>query len=177
MRNLLMTGAVAIFAITNALDAHANSNDKQKVLNTALRYANSVHCNGVAFHENSPLKSVFKIGNDEYANYAVLQHVDVRCSGGSGSGAYILTPIRPAIAGHFVVDLDDYPDGDMFENLNINTKSIENVSYDASRKYLTLTHWEYGDDDPNCCPSLKYRITINLANNRIINRQFLGKEH
>lgn len=176
MKKLVMTCTMSMLASTIMLNAHASGNDKQNVLNTALRYGNSVHCNGVAFHEDSPLNSVFKIGDDEFAKYAVLQYVDLDCAGGSGTDSYILTPINPSIAGRFSVDLSNYPNGDMLEDLNINGKFIQSVSYDASRKYLTLTHLEYDDDDSNCCGSLKYRTIINLTNNRIVNQQFLGKE-
>lgn len=151
----------------------ANTSVKSDVLKVALNYGNSVHCGGAPYHENQPLKSVFEIDEDYYA---VLQFVDLYCSGGSGTGAYILTPVNYHYGRHAAIDVDDYPSGDMFENLNINTKNVENVTYDPKSKQLSFIHYEYDDKDGNCCPSLKYRTTINLKNNKIVSHKLLGKQ-
>lgn len=164
----ILTASIVVMLIGLALpNAHASTSDKQSALNVALRYGNSVHCQGEAFHEDRPLNSVFRINE---MRYAVLQTVDLICSGGSGTVKAILTPVNVYVS-RAAVDLQEYPEGDMLENHPIG-RFIERASYDESKKYLTLTHLEYDDNDS--MPSLKYRTVINLENNRIINQQFLG---
>lgn len=147
---------------------------KSEALKVALNFSSSVHCHGVPYDENRPLNSVFYI--DEY-QFAVLQYVDLNCSGGSGTGAYILTPVMYTGGTRYAINTLDYPSGDVFEPFNLNTKDMENVVYNASKKHLSFNHWEYDEKDGNCCPSLKYNTTIDLKNNIIINRRFLGKTY
>lgn len=163
---------VMILGVLLSSTSFANLSAKSEVLKTAINFGNSVHCYGEPYHQNKPLNSVF--GIDE-SRYAVLQYVDLRCSGGSGTGAWILTPVD-YYGSRAVVDIDNYPKGDMFENLNINTKVIKNVSYHLKNKQLSFTHNEYDDKDSNCCPSLMYRTTIDLQNNKVVLHQLLGKK-
>lgn len=164
---------LAFCVLLMSVSGFAYASDKKEALKVALSYGNSVHCLGVPFHENNPLRSVFVIDEDQFA---VLQYVDLYCSGGSGTEAYILTPVMYMGGTRYSVNTLDYPRGDIFDSLNLNTKYMENVVYNASKKYLSFNHLEYDEKDSNCCPSLKYNTTIDLKNNIIISRRFMGKE-
>ena len=71
---------VLSFLSVPAFAAPTNT-DKQKALNKALAFGNSVHCQGTPFSTTNPLKSVFVIDDNddesEIRTSAVLQSVDL----------------------------------------------------------------------------------------------------
>ncbi|MBP6020410.1 MAG: hypothetical protein KA735_13040 [Burkholderiaceae bacterium] len=128
------------------------------IINVVDRYASSVACFDLGVEPKNiaaltPLQSV-----DEHldAEYAVWWMGDIGCAGGSGTSGSHIAIVNIGAGGYFYVDP---------------TRSSPTVDFDTPTRHITKiignTHdsivfegVEYGEKDPNCCPSIPIRFTL-----------------
>ncbi|WP_201597110.1 hypothetical protein [Psychrobacter fulvigenes] len=144
---------------------------KYEVLEKAKQYAQSVACM-TTFDDDSEenLASVnnvypinyYKMFDDSKVagNFLVLWGGDVGCAGGSGTYGYSLTEFqRISDSRPFTMSNSDLL-MDLYEVSEINTRFIQDISYNNRTNTLEVVSFEFAPKDSNCCPSLKYRYNF-----------------
>ncbi len=144
---------------------------KYEVLDKAEQYAQSVACT-TTFDEYSEedLTSVNNVYPLDYSkifsdgkvtgDFLVLWGGDIGCAGGSGTYGYSLTEFqRISDSRPFTMSNSDLL-MDLYEVSEINTRFIQDVSYNDRTKILEIISYDFAFKDSNCCPSLKYRYNF-----------------
>lgn len=144
---------------------------KYEVLDKAKQYAQSVACS-TTFDDDSEekLNSVNSVYPLEYSkmfddgkvtgSFLVLWGGDVGCMGGSGTFGYSLTEFqRISDSRPFTVSNPDLLE-DLYEISEVNTRFIQDISYNDKAKILEIISYAFAAKDGNCCPSLKYRYNF-----------------
>lgn len=144
---------------------------KHEVLEKAKQYAQSVACM-TTFDDDSEekLTSVNNVYPLEYSkmfddgkvsgSFLVLWSGDVGCMGGSGTYGYSLTEFQRASDSRpfTMSNLDLLMD--LYEVSEINTRFIQDVSYNNRTKALEIISYDFAPNDSNHSPSLKYRYNF-----------------
>lgn len=144
---------------------------KYEVLDKAKQYAQSVACS-TTFDDDSEerLDSVNNVYPLEYSkmfddskvtgSFLVLWGGDVGCNGGSGTYGYSLTEFqRVSDSRPFTVSNPDLLE-ELYEISEVNTRFIQDISYNDRTKTLEVISYAFAAKDGNCCPSLKYRYNF-----------------
>ena len=147
------------------------SEAKYEVLDKAKQYAQSVACM-TTFDEDTEEQatsinnvypvSYYKMFDDSKVagTFLVLWGGDVGCAGGSGTYGYSLTEFqRISDSRPFTMSNSDLL-MDLYEISEINTRFIQDISYNNRTNTLELVSFEFAPKDGNCCPSLKYRYNF-----------------
>ncbi len=151
---------VMIFLLVN-LEASVDKT-KDLVFNIAKTYASVVACD-TTFEVNDGSKNmnniIFFSKDGEEEVYLVLWGGDVGCEGGSGTSSFYLS------------EISRYSSYRPFLLKNINVLNVLNINFRAilsvkkiSDNFLELVGLDYKEDDPNCCPSLKFKYIVKYEN-------------
>ena len=92
------------------------------------------------------------------AKYAVLWTGDVGCAGGSGTNGSHVAIVTVGAGDSFTIDpLQSSPVIAFETPVRIIEKFVGNT-----RDSIILEGKEFGDKDPNCCPSITVRFTLRV---------------
>lgn len=128
----------------------------EMVVDTANAYARAVSCQGEEVKpENVVVISPFTSTDDrDSADYAVIWHGDIGCSGGNFTVSTNIARIKIGIGNSYYVDLEkSSPKVD----LGIGR---DGSLVGATHNTLIFETTEYADGDANCCPSITKRIVL-----------------
>lgn len=135
----------------------------KEIIRVVNLYAEAIAClpdeelSGKDIAAMSPLKD---LDLREEAKFAVLWRGDVGCAGGSGTMGFHLAIVRVGAGDMFYVDAyESEPAVDAGL-----PRSIEKI-VGATNDTLILDVLDYGENDSNCCPSLRTRVTIKQLSN------------
>ncbi|MBD2326939.1 hypothetical protein [Alkalinema sp. FACHB-956] len=153
---VVWTTAVPGFA-QNVLSTQAVT---ARVIQAAANYQAAISCNDIPPEAKNIAALVpYRIHEDRMnAMYAVFWSGDIGCNGGSGTTFMNLSIVTVGVADTFIVDplrsspavSIDFPSRG-YERIVGNTK--DSIIIDAA---------DYGPNDSNCCPSLRFRYTLKL---------------
>lgn len=152
------------------------NNAKNEVLDKAKQYAQSVACM-TTFDEDSEgeMTTVNNVYPLQYSkmysdsgvsgSFLVLWGGDVGCMGGSGTYSYSLTEFqRMSDTRPFTVLNTDLLE-ELYELSEINTRFIQDVSYNDRTKSLEIVSYAFAPNDSNSSPSYKYRYNFKKSDN------------
>lgn len=147
------------------------NNAKNEVLDKAKQYAQSVACM-TTFDEDSEgeMTTVNNVYPLQYSkmysdsgvsgSFLVLWGGDVGCMGGSGTYGYSLTEFqRMSDTRPFTVLNTDLLE-ELYELSEINTRFIQDVSYNDRTNSLEIVSYAFAPNDSNSSPSYKYRYNF-----------------
>ena len=179
MKRIILFSSILLSNLAIAYDASVEyevsqeelSNTKYEVLDKAKQYAQSVACS-TTFDDDSEekLNTVNSVYPLEYSkifddgkitgSFLVFWGGDIGCMGGSGTFGYSLTEFqRISDSRPFTVSNPDLLE-DLYKISEINTRFIQDISYNDKTKTLEVISYAFADKDGNCCPSLKYRYNF-----------------
>lgn len=147
--------------------AESELEEKAKALSVLKKYSETVACDTNFEDQNSLepfLKDIYTIERDEMGNatYYVLWQGDRGCSGGSGTRSFHVSKVsRDSRIKPFLVN-SDTAFGKQFSE-EVNSRLIESVKKINSDHFI-VTSGDYSENDPNCCPSLKYQYDVQREN-------------
>jgi hypothetical protein len=132
----------------------------RQIIICASNYANAIAC-GVEKIEAKDIAALapYKSADirDE-ARYAVLWEGDVGCLGGSGTNGTNISIIIVGTGDSFMVaPLQSSPAISFESPVRYVEKIVGNT-----RDTLVLRGMDYGEDDPNCCPSIPLQFTMKV---------------
>ncbi len=149
---------------------------KYEVLEKAKQYAQSVACmttfdddseeNLVSINNVYPV-NYYKMFDDSKVagTFLVLWGGDVGCAGGSGTYGYSLTEFqRISDSRPFTMSNSDLL-MDLYEVSEINTRFIQDVSYNNRTKTLEIISYDFAPNDSNHSPSFKHRYNFKNSDN------------
>ena len=180
MKKIILFSSVLICNLAVAYDdegseykvsPHELSNAKYEVLDKAKQYAQSVACS-TTFDDDSEgeMTTVNNVYPLQYSkmfsdsgvsgSFLVLWGGDVGCMGGSGTYGYSLTEVqRVSDTRPFTVLNTDLLE-ELYELSEINTRFIQDVSYNDRTKSLEIISYAFAPNDSNNSPSFKYRYNF-----------------
>ena len=146
------------------------NNAKYEVLDKAKQYAQSVACSTTFDEDSGEMTTVNNVYPLQYrkwssnsgvsGSFLVLWGGDVGCMGGSGTSGYSLTEFqRMSDTRSFTVLNTDLLE-DLYELSEINTRFIQDVSYNDRTKSLEIVSYAFAPNDSNSSPSYKYRYNF-----------------
>lgn len=165
MTKTLILGLAASILAANAFAQNPPSKQEitKQIIRSVTGYANAISCQGVAIESTKiatlvPYKSI----EDRLdARYAVLWVGDIGCAGGSGTEMTNIAMVTVGAGDSFVVDpLISSPVAKFLSPVRYIEKIIGNT-HDS----LIVEGYEYGEEDPNCCPSIRVRLTLRVDQN------------
>lgn len=127
------------------------------IISAVKKFSESISCTGAA-PEPQYIAAMIPYKNVDArleSKFAVIYHGDIGCAGGSGTSGAAIAVVRIGAGDTFyvspkesspVVD-DELP------------RIVERV-VGATSDSITIDAKTYGKDDPNCCPSIRQRITL-----------------
>ena len=149
---------------------------KTEVLDKAKQYAKSTACS-TTFDEDSANEmtsedNVYPLNYEKWSSdsgvsgsFLVLWGGDVGCMGGTGTWSYSLTEFQWISDTRPFTVLNENLLEDFYETSEINTRFIQDVSYNDQTKSLEVISYDFAPDDLNNFPSDKYRYNFkNLGN-------------
>lgn len=158
---IFMAGALS-YAADESFDLPAPSIEEKtkKIVDVVNRYSSSISCTDLATEGKyiaalTPFKSTLQRYD---AKFAVLWAGDIGCAGGSGTSSFNIAVVKVGAGDTFYVDA--YQSDPL-----IGTPlppGVEKV-VGATHNTLVLDTLAYGENDPNCCPSIKERITLRTS--------------
>ena len=180
MKKIILLSSLLICNLAVAYDDESSEykvspnelyNAKHEVLDKAKQYAQSVACM-TTFDEDS--EGEMTTANNVYplqyrkmysdsgvsGSFLVLWGGDVGCMGGSGTYSYSLTEFqRISDTRPFTVLNTDLLE-ELYELSEINTRFIQDVSYNDRTKILEIVSCAFAPNDSNHSPSYKYRYNF-----------------
>lgn len=90
-----------------------------------------------------------------------------KCSMGTGTNGIHLAKMNQDLK---VSNLD------LFSQLNVGYISTDGVTL-SSNGILTFKSYEYGEEDPSCCPSNLYMNQVQLPSMKLLKRQFIKRDN
>lgn len=180
MKKIILLSSLLICNLAVAYDDESSEykvspnelyNAKHEVLDKAKQYAQSVACM-TTFDEDS--EGEMTTANNVYplqyrkmysdsgvsGSFLVLWGGDVGCMGGSGTYSYSLTEFqRISDTRPFTVLNTDLLE-ELYELSEINTRFIQDVSYNDRTKILEIVSYAFAPNDSNHSPSYKYRYNF-----------------
>ena len=180
MKKIILLSSLLICNLAVAYDDESSEykvspnelyNAKHEVLDKAKQYAQSVACM-TTFDEDS--EGEMTTANNVYplqyrkmysdsgvsGSFLVLWGGDVGCMGGSGTYSYSLTEFqRISDTRPFTVLNTDLLE-ELYELSEINTRFIQDVSYNDRTKILEIVSYAFAPNDSNSSPSYKYRYNF-----------------
>lgn len=89
------------------------------------------------------------------AKFAVVWFGDIGCAGGSGTSGAAIAVVRVGAGDNFYVSpAESSPQVD--DGLPRHVEKVVGATADS----ITVDVRDYGDKDPNCCPTLRKRLTL-----------------
>lgn len=188
--------AIALLcALTSTYALSANMLEKKLAGDAALQFLNLTNdCESELVTTPFLLNEEIEFDEDSgesytsHQSYAVLVLAgNAYCRGGNYAGRYALVEVsaftEPPSRSYssptpkFTVDSQNLFD-EKYEHDKISTSaySIKDVSYDEKRKLLSF-HSYIEDKNDYINPTLKYKVTLDLKNEKIVKVQFIKKIH
>jgi len=132
----------------------------KQIIKSVKGYANAISCPGVDVGPNQiAALTPYKTQDDRMdAKYAVLWDGDIGCAGGSGTTGTNVAIVTVSVGDSFVVDPSQSSPIIQFESPVRGVSRIVGNTKDT----LILEGKEFGDKDPNCCPSISVRFTLRV---------------
>ena len=180
MKKIILFSSLLLCNLAVAYDSESSeykvspnelNNAKNEVLDKAKQYAQSVACM-TTFDEDSEgeMTTVNNVYPLQYSkmfsdsgvsgSFLVLWGGDVGCMGGSGTYGYSLTEFqRVSDTRPFTVLNTDLLE-ELYELSEINTRFIQDVSYNDRTKSLEIISYAFAPNDSNNSPSFKYRYNF-----------------
>lgn len=174
---LLCNMAMAYDDATHEVTEIELSAAKHEVFETAQKYAQAVACD-TTFDEDSGeltgLNNIYpveysKMFNDSgvHGRFLVLWGGDIGCMGGNGTAGYSLTEFeRMSGTRPFTMQKPDLLE-ELYDISEINTRFIQDVSYNDRTKNLEIISYSFAPKDSNHSPSLKYRYNFKKSDTDI----------
>lgn len=131
----------------------------EKIIRSVAGYASAISCPDGVMIEPEQIAALqeFKTAGDRFkAKYAVLWTGDIGCSGGSGSSRTNISIVTIGANDSCIVDPLRSSPAVQFDSP---VRYIEKI-ISHTRDSLVLEGKEYGENDPNCCPSIPRRFTL-----------------
>jgi len=159
MKRFLVVLGCLVF--TSSLLAQ-NAPSVQQITNQVKRstelYSNAISCSPtkVSPKDIAALNPYKEDGMD--AKYAVIWSGDVGCAGGSGTHFSNIAIVKAGIGTTFYVDPLLSSPGIAFE---IPVRYVDKI-VGNTRDTLILEGMGFGENDANCCPSIKLRFTLRV---------------
>ena len=172
MKKLLL---VLLFSL-GLMEASSNK-EKEEVLKVIKNYANSVAC-ATTFDipdGGTSIKDVILAYKDNFGetSYFVLWGGDISCAGGTGTSSYYISEVgKYRDTNPFLVIQRD-----VFSFLeDINFRAIIRFKKLDENKY-EIVSIDYGNDDSNCCPSLKQKYIVSQVKGswKVLEKTFIEK--
>lgn len=170
-----MLCSVSYGADNNMEDPPAPSVAEQtkEIINVVSRYGSSIGCleAGPEAKDIAALTPFKSMMQRDDAKFAVLWVGDIGCAGGSGTISYNLAIVKVGAGNNFYVDPWQSEPAITTEI----PRAIERI-VGATNDTLILDTLDYGENDANCCPSIRERITIKSdkeGNWKLINKKRL----
>ncbi len=150
--------------MTSAGDVLSPVEIDQKIIKSVTAYVNAISCpEGEIEAKNIiPLVPYTHIEDRSDAKYVVLSAGDIGCVGGSGSWGTHLSFVTIGAGNTFVVDPLRSSPAIQFESP---VRLVERIVGHTAVS-LTLEGNAYGQNDANCCPSVRERFTLRLDKKR-----------
>jgi hypothetical protein len=161
---------ITLLMFTSSLQATTESEEKIMALKVIKKYSQTVACRTSFEHEEkeSLLKNIFTIKRDTkygYATYYVLWSGDMGCmNGGAGTDSFYISEIHRDDSSKPFIVMNDEAFGKNFSE--IGARFIDNIQQINAEHFLVVAS-SYGDDDPLCCPSLKYQYALSKSKKSI----------
>lgn len=161
---LAATLSIVLGAAALAQDSTVPSTQAQTkaIISAVKKFSESISCTG-APPESQYIAAMIPYKTVEArleTKFAVVYHGDIGCAGGSGTSGAAIAIVRIGAGETFyvspkesspVVD-DELP------------RMVERV-VGATSDSITIDALTYGKDDPNCCPSIRKRLTLRQMSN------------
>ena len=153
-------GCSALMANAIAQSAPPVQEITKQVIRSVTGYANAISCPGVKVDPKQIAALVpYKTIDDRMdAKYAVLWVGDIGCMGGSGTSGTNISVVTISTGDSYVVDPLQSSPAIKFESP---VRGVERI-VGNTRDSLILEGMEHGPKDPNCCPSIKVRFTMQV---------------
>lgn len=144
----------------------------KKIISATTKYANSVACevSDITGKQIAALVPYKDFDGREEAEYAVLWNGDLGCAGGSGTNGTNIAIIKIRAGDSFVVDASRSSPNVTFD---IPVRGVDRI-VGNNRDSLILEATEYGENDPNCCPSISVRFVMmrdNRGNWKLVSKE------
>lgn len=150
-------------------------NAKYEVLEQAKQYGASVACettfNGERGEDVTTTDNVYPLQYSEWTSdgsvvgsFLVLWGGDVGCMGGTGTWGYSLTEFQRFSGTRPFTVLNADLLEDLYELSEINSRFIQDVSYNDRTKNLEIVSYAFAPNDLNNFPSYKYRYNFKKSN-------------
>lgn len=160
-KTLMFLGCITLVASSFAQeDVPVPSIHEQttEIIKAATMYARSISCESGKIEPKDIAALVpFKDFNSQLeAKFAVLWHGDTGCQGGSGTDFSQIMIVTVGMGNRFLVDPTLSSPTAKFE---IPVRFVDRLVGNTTDS-LVLEGNEFGDNDSNCCPSVKIRFTM-----------------
>lgn len=159
---VLVTSLIAFF--TNSAFAQQQTISLKQIHPVVTKYAESLGCGAEIVPKNLARFLVPGYEDSEIGTYIVAVNSDVGCQGGSGTNfANLIVVGSPSTIPDRIYVLPEFsqPGAQVIgAPRNITRLYVKN---DA----LQATGLEYGDNDPNCCPSIKVIYRVELSSKEV----------
>ena len=159
-KTVVALGCSALMANAFAQSAPPVQEITKQVIRSVTGYANAISCPGVKVDPKQIAALVpYKTIDDRMdAKYAVLWVGDIGCMGGSGTSGTNISVVTISTGDSYVVDPLQSSPAIKFESP---VRGVERI-VGNTRDSLILEGMEHGPKDPNCCPSIKVRFTMQV---------------
>lgn len=175
-RYVALTLGLALCA--NAVLAAPSLQDKKAALRIAQAHIKTIHC--PLDEQGAAPDNVYALDED---TFFVLSAVDYGCSGGSATSGYVLTRVlkTPTHSGdQFLVARSDVFEKIKDQDFNPRFVSVPNLkgspAINPKTGQLTLISYSLDADDAPNFPSRKFQFILDLVNEKLVGKKYLGKE-
>jgi len=173
--------------VSYSAQAKPIAQEKKEVLKQASNFAQAVACYTTFDNDaedKTTLKDIYLVESiPDYAEYLVSWSGDWGCYGGSGTYSTYLTSFSKLADNRpFIVNKQDILDDINADDYTINTRFIENITYEKDKIIIIGSDFsDEGDDGGNNFPANRYKYTLALDKNsddhkwKLIDKKFMGK--
>lgn len=156
---LIALGLIGITTNCFAQSELSTQEITQKIIHSVTNYANSVACSVKVKPEDIATLVPYRNSDDRFsAKYAVLWGGDIGCAGGSGTYTTNIAIVSGGMGESFLIDPTQSSPA---INFDIPVRYVDKIVWNSSNSII-LEGKEYGPNDPNCCPSVRIRFTMEV---------------
>lgn len=138
-------------------DAPSVQVQTQKIITAVKKYSEAISCtDAVPKAQNiAAMVPYTSFDNRLDAKFAVVWFGDIGCAGGSGTSGAAIAVVRVGAGDNFYVS-PEASSPQIDDGLPRHVEKVVGATADS----ITVDVRDYGDKDPNCCPTLRKRVTL-----------------
>lgn len=158
MKILLSILLLSITSCIFASEGPSVEDVTRQVSDAANNYAKAISCgNQIVGPDQIAALVPYKKWDERYsAKFAVIWSGDIGCAGGSGTTYSRISIIKIGTGDTYLVDPEE---SSPIVTFDVPVRHVERIVGNTDTT-LVLEGMKFGPDDPNCCPSIKVRFTL-----------------